>query len=91
MADDRTTTRAFLETPETPDLEVEHRVKQHGISRPDILIQSNTNPEISADIAASQVNAVQHSASEAGAIGFSGRQVSDHAGRRSRPRFLVRM
>jgi hypothetical protein len=91
MADDSTKTRALFETLEPPDLVVEDLVKQHGISRPDILIQSNTNPEISADIAASQVNAVQHSASEAGAIGFSGRQVSDHAGRRSRPRFLVRM
>ncbi len=73
MADDSTTIRANFETLEPPDLVVEHLVKQHGISRPDILIQSDTNPEISADIAAGKAEAVQRSPGEAGAIGFSGR------------------
>ncbi|UWU29124.1 hypothetical protein N2600_03890 [Rhizobium sp. WSM1274] len=41
MADDSTTTiRARFETREAADLAVEHLVQQHGISRPDIFIQS---------------------------------------------------
>ncbi|MBY5441895.1 hypothetical protein [Rhizobium leguminosarum] len=41
MADDRTNTiRATFETREAADLAVEHLVQQHGISRPDIFIQS---------------------------------------------------
>lgn len=41
MADDSTTTiRATFETREAADLAVEHLVQQHGISRPDIFIQS---------------------------------------------------
>ena len=38
MADDSTTAiKATFETREAADLAVEHRVQQHGISRPDIL------------------------------------------------------
>ncbi|MBY5699989.1 hypothetical protein [Rhizobium leguminosarum] len=41
MADDSTTTiRATFETREAADLAVEHLVQQHGVSRPDIFIQS---------------------------------------------------
>ncbi|MDH4439215.1 MAG: hypothetical protein QE284_02415 [Rhizobium sp.] len=41
MADDSTTTiRATFETRAAADLAVEHLVQQHGISRPDIFIQS---------------------------------------------------
>lgn len=41
MADDSTTTiRAIFETRAAADLAVEHLVQQHGISRPDIFIQS---------------------------------------------------
>lgn len=44
MADDRTTTiRATFETREAADLAVEHLVQQHGISRPDIFVQSATD------------------------------------------------
>ncbi|CDZ41473.1 Hypothetical protein NGAL_HAMBI1145_59120 [Neorhizobium galegae bv. officinalis] len=44
MADDSTTTiRATFETREAADLAVEHLVQQHGISRPDIFIQSATD------------------------------------------------
>lgn len=43
MADDSTTTiRATFETRAAADLAVEHLVQQHGISRPDIFIQSAT-------------------------------------------------
>jgi len=41
MADDSTTTiRATFETREAADLAVEHLVQKHGVSRPDIFIQS---------------------------------------------------
>ncbi|WEZ85666.1 hypothetical protein P6U16_21525 (plasmid) [Rhizobium sp. 32-5/1] len=44
MADDSTTTiRATFETRAAADLAVEHLVQQHGISRPDIFIQSSTD------------------------------------------------
>ncbi|MNE54777.1 hypothetical protein D3C80_1495870 [compost metagenome] len=44
MAEDRTTTiRATFDTREAADLAVEHLVQQHGISRPDIFIQSATD------------------------------------------------
>jgi hypothetical protein len=44
MADDSTTTiRATFETREAADLAVEHLVQQHGISRPDIFVQSATD------------------------------------------------
>ena len=44
MADDSTTTiLATFETREAADLAVQHLVQQHGISRPDIFIQSATN------------------------------------------------
>lgn len=45
MADDTTTAtiRATFDTREAADLAVEHLVQQHGISRPDILIQSATD------------------------------------------------
>lgn len=44
MADQSTTTiRATFETREAADLAVEHLVQQHGISRPDIFIQSTTD------------------------------------------------
>ncbi|WP_275785986.1 hypothetical protein [Pararhizobium gei] len=102
MADDSTTTiRATFNTRAAADLAVEHLVQQHGISRPDIFIQSTTAQntvgsapsggdashedgarqdapfggeiEVSADIAASQIAAVQRSFGEAGAIRVSGR------------------
>ncbi|WP_426232100.1 hypothetical protein [Pararhizobium sp. DWP3-4] len=102
MADDSTTTiRAIFETRAAADLAVEHLVQQHGISRPDIFIQSATDEntsgskpsggdvsheggdrddaalegeiEVSADISASQIAAVQRSLGEAGAIRVSGR------------------
>lgn len=97
MADDSTTTiRATFETREAADLAVEHLVQQHGISRPDIFIQSasdqNTSGthssrgdvtrsdaphegeiEVSTDIAASQIPAVQRSLGDAGAIRVSGK------------------
>ncbi|MBB3660866.1 hypothetical protein FHX15_006138 [Rhizobium sp. BK650] len=41
MGDDSTTTiRATFETREAADIAIEHLVQQHGISRPDIFIQS---------------------------------------------------
>lgn len=41
MADDSTTTiRATFESREAADLAVEHLVQHHGISRPDIFVQS---------------------------------------------------
>ncbi|MDX0426384.1 hypothetical protein [Sinorhizobium medicae] len=44
MADDSTTTiRATFRTREAADLAVEQLVQQHGISRPDIFIQSATD------------------------------------------------
>ena len=44
MADDSSTTiRATFKTREAADLAVEHLVQQHGISRPDIFIQSATD------------------------------------------------
>jgi len=102
MADDSTSTiRAIFETREAADRAVEHLVQQHGVSRPDIFIQSTTDRntagslpsggdasdeegarddaalegdiEVSADIAASQVAAVQRSLGDAGAIRVSGR------------------
>ncbi len=102
MADDSTTTiRASFETREAADLAVERLVQQHGISRPDIFIQSLTDRntagsrpsggdasheggprddaalggeiEVSADISASQIAAVQRSLGDAGAIRVSGR------------------
>ncbi|MDO9417421.1 hypothetical protein [Pararhizobium sp.] len=102
MADDSTTTiKATFETRAAADLAVEHLVQQHGISRPDIFIQSATAEntagilpsggdasheegargdaalggeiEVSADIAAGQIAAVQRSLSDAGAIRVSGR------------------
>ena len=102
MADDSTTTiRAIFETREAADRAVEHLVQQHGISRPDIFIQSTTDRntagslpsggdashehgarddaalegdiQVSADIAASQIAAVQRSLGDAGAIRVSGR------------------
>jgi hypothetical protein len=102
MADDSTTTiRATFETREAADLAVEHLVQQHGISRPDIFIQSATDRntagsvpsggdaaheegargdaplegeiEVSADIASSQLAAVQRSLGEAGALRVSSR------------------
>jgi hypothetical protein len=102
MADDSTTTiRAIFESREAADRAVEHLVQQHGISRPDIFIQTTTDRntagsvpsggdasheerarddaalegdiEISADIAASQIAAVQRSLGDAGVIRVSGR------------------
>lgn len=102
MADESNTTiRATFETREAADLAVEHLVQQHGISRPDIVIQSASDRntagskpsggdashdggaradaplegeiEISADIAESQIAAVQRSFGDAGAIRVSGR------------------
>jgi hypothetical protein len=102
MADDSTTTiRAIFESREAADRAVEHLVQQHGVSRPDIFIQSTTDRntagsvpsggdashedgarddaalegdiEISADIAASQIAAVQRSLGDAGVIRVSGR------------------
>jgi hypothetical protein len=83
------------------DLALEHLVQQHGISRPDIFIQSATDRKtagsvpsggdtfheegarkdaalegdivVSADIAVSQITAVQRSLGDAGAIRVSGR------------------
>ncbi|MDK4718268.1 hypothetical protein PH552_02780 [Rhizobium sp. CNPSo 3968] len=41
MADNSTTTiRATFQTRQAADLAVEHLVQQHGISRPDIFVQS---------------------------------------------------
>lgn len=102
MADDSTITiRATFDTRAAADLAVEHLVQQHGISRPDIFIQSanaentaGSKPsggdashdgghrqdaalegeiEVSADIAADQVAAVQRSFGDAGAIRVSGK------------------
>lgn len=43
MAEDATVTiRAIFETREAADIAVEHLVQQHGISRPDIFIQSTS-------------------------------------------------
>jgi hypothetical protein len=43
MADDKTSTlTATFRTREEADLAVEHLVQQHGISRPDIFIQSSS-------------------------------------------------
>lgn len=102
MADDSTTTiRATFETRAAADLAVEHLVQQHGISRPDIFIQSASGEntagskpsggdashedgarrdgalegeiEVSVDIAASQIAAVQRGLGDAGAIRVSGK------------------
>jgi hypothetical protein len=44
MSEDRTTTiTAVFETREAADLAVEHLVQQHGVSRPDIFVQSTTD------------------------------------------------
>ena len=99
--DNTTTITATFNTRAAADLAVEHLVQQHGISRPDIFIQSATSEntagtspsggdvshdegarsdaplggeiEVSADIAASQIAAVQRSLGEAGAIRVTGR------------------
>ena len=48
MADNATITlRATFETREAADLAVEHLVQQHGISRPDIFIQSTSDQNTS--------------------------------------------
>jgi hypothetical protein len=102
MADDSTMTiRAVFETREAADRAVEHLVQHHGISRPDVFIQSISDQnsagsvpsggdlshgegarkdaplqgdiEVSADIAASQVAAVQRCLGDAGALRVSGR------------------
>lgn len=102
MADSSTTTiRATFETREAADLAVEHLVQQHGVSRPDIFVQSAGNDntagsepsggdvshefgsredaplkgeiEVSADVALSQVAAVQRSFGDAGATWISGK------------------
>jgi hypothetical protein len=102
MADDSTTTiRAMFETRAAAELAVEYLVQHHGISRPDIFVESATDKntagsrpsggdashedgarrdgalegeiEVAADIAASQIAAVQRSLGEAGAIRVSGR------------------
>ncbi|TWF47808.1 hypothetical protein [Neorhizobium alkalisoli] len=102
MADDSTTTiRATFDAREAADLAVEHLVQQHGISRPDIFIQSATDRnttgskpsggdashedgsrddgahegeiEVSGDISANQIAAVQRSLGDAGAIRVSER------------------
>jgi hypothetical protein len=102
MADDSTTAiKATFETREAADLAVEHRVQQHGISRPDIFVQPagdmNTagfassggdasheegarrdaplagEIEVSADIASSQVAAVQRGLGDVGALRVSSR------------------
>lgn len=52
MADDSTTTlRATFDTRTAADLAVEHLVQQHGISRPDIFIQSATAENTSGAVA----------------------------------------
>ncbi len=52
MADDSTTTlRATFDTRASADLAVEHLVQQHGISRPDIFIQSATAQNTSGSVA----------------------------------------
>ena len=99
MAHDITTTMWAIR--EAADLALEHLVQQHGISPPDIFIQSATDRktadsvpsggdasheegprkdvalegdiEISADIAASQITAVQRRLGDAGAIRVLGR------------------
>lgn len=99
--DNTTTITATFNTRAAADLAVEHLVQQHGISRPDIFIQSATSEntagtspsggdvshdegarndaplggeiEVSADITANQIAAVQRSLGEAGAIRVSGR------------------
>ena len=44
MADDSTTTiRATFATRAAAELAIEHLVQQHGISRPDIFVQSTTD------------------------------------------------
>ena len=102
MEDDSTTTiRATFQTRAAAELAVEHLVQQHGISKPDIFIQSATDRntagsrpsggdashedgarhdgalegeiEVSADIAASQIAAVQRGFGNAGAIRVSGK------------------
>ncbi|WP_421362290.1 hypothetical protein [Agrobacterium rosae] len=51
MADDSTTTiRATFDTRAAADLAVEHLVQQHGISRPDIFIQSSTAENTSGSV-----------------------------------------
>ena len=52
MADESTTTiRATFDTRAAADLAVEHLVQQHGISRPDIFIQSTTTENTSGLVA----------------------------------------
>ncbi len=52
MADDSTTTiRATFDTRSAADIAVEHLVQQHGISRPDIFIQSATAENTSGSVA----------------------------------------
>lgn len=102
MSDGSTTTiRATFETRAAADLAVEHLVQQHGISRPDIFLQSSTDEntsgtkasggdsshdgitrldaqlqgeiELTADIAADQLAAVQRSLGDVGATRVSSR------------------
>ena len=102
MSDESTTTiRARFETRAAADLAIEHLVQQHGISRPDIFVESagdentaGSRPsggdashedgarqdgalegaiEVSADIAANQVEAIESSLEEAGGTRVSGR------------------
>ena len=48
MSEERTTTiKAVFETREAADLAVEHLVQQHGVSRPDIFVQSTTDQNTS--------------------------------------------
>ncbi|SIQ86212.1 hypothetical protein SAMN05880582_104114 [Rhizobium sp. RU20A] len=96
MSDTATTTiRAIFETREAAELAVEHLVQQHGISRPDVFVQSASDSnttgtqasrgdversdaphegdiEVSADIRADLVSAVQRSFGDVGAIRVSG-------------------
>ena len=102
MADDSTTTiQATFETRASADLAVEHLVQQHGISRPDIFIQSATDRntigstpsggdashksgartdgplegeiELSIDIPADRISAVQRALGDVGALRVSRR------------------
>ena len=52
MADDSTTTiRATFDTRAAVDLAIEHLVQQHGISRPDIFVQSANAENTSGSVA----------------------------------------
>ncbi|CCM78347.1 hypothetical protein [Rhizobium mesoamericanum] len=76
MADDSTTTiRATFQTREAADLAVEHLVQQHGISRPDIFIQSasdrNTTGSVPSGGDASHEDGARRDAPLAGEIEVS--------------------